>query len=1129
MSSQHYAQQQQQQQQVVRQLQAERDFSTTVEAVMEKMRLSHTEDAFLLPQLLHWVKTQRPNYMYTTVLSLAVLLQRLARAFSMRSVAPPPKKKAAIVAATTVGDVSTTTTAAAASSGVDPPGAPSLSQAAEPPPPGSASATPVVAAIQPKPTSTSTTAKPKKRKPFRSAKKLDLSPRVVESLKGFVADLAAAIPLILKHAEYEQRLNPQKPGIFVPQRAPTAVDIVDVCLELLEGCVTVMNHETLGSHNNNNNNKPPNAAMELFRTVLAKTTSHNNNNNKTPQQQPKTEEPVSPMDQLKFKTFCVKTLESSQSRTVHLVESFYDFRLMWNICHDQHSMVFVPRYAQEHHANNNNSHQYAIVNVTAPPNNHNNNDSSSRHANSILQEELAWKMTTWRVAKRQEEHPALCTRRQWLVAGAASLAILGLFPFFHRHPQAAAPAGKTVAATTTATATSSSSDKVNSNNKRPMTTTETTSTDPATSASSTPADAAGAAKKIRSSADSVIHNMADTAKSGAKAAKEKETKIVPGFPHGSCDKCAKQERTRHIVMHAARQAVAFLQWASINSAATADASASSPNLKGDNGKSPTEADLMPAEMEQELLQMARDLADFSTVPTLESDSWIDILKAAIQMKDSDEGGDDKDENSSTAEANLLHIIDKALVALKKDDDERLGTRVEAVSYVDENSLISQASRDSIDYLCQATTDRQKKRNELIACIPETSVPTPRRLDEIKQQQQMLIKQQQGGSGDPSQVSTGYQAGTNALVDQNRADSPPVMTEEMELNEWTIAVLSSLSAIGPSSMLVQQLNNIIISCSTKSIDGAAMTTSWQNVIVPVLNRFIVRMHDTVGDGQKQSSLPIEVSADGVARSTYRTQDTQLWAAIIQVFYQALELILTHEEHAANSTLVLTSDFHEALLACCYLSVAKGVIMTGKMQLVNPESHQIYAIMPLTGCTPFTYLKVTESFVRAMTVTTNGKVNSSTKNLLGAFGALPRLLQKEVKTSEIFVIESLLWARDHPNSLAEGYIVSAVADLKQEKQWPPDCLKPTLPEEIEDLDGESGMEENTAQSKNKEAAFVSYLMRKLMKIAHNRIHSICKMLEIPPEYPVVSQAWVAFRYLLRNHIELLYGRHIGKPCG
>ena len=1081
MSSQHYAQQKQQQQ-VVRQLQAERDFSTTVEAVMEKMRLIHSEDAFLLPQLLHWVKTQRPNYMYTTVLSLAVLLQRLARAFSMRSSgAPPPKKKPAIVAADP------------ASSSGDPPAAPSL--AAEPP---QSSSTPVVANIQPKPTTTTTTTKPK-RKAFRSGKKLDLSPRVVESLKGFVADLAAAIPLILKHAEYEQRLNPQKPGIFVPQRAPTAVDIVDVCLELLEGCVTNNSTVRTGSESNN---KPPNAAMELFRKVLAKSTSNN-----------KTEEPASSMDQLKFKTFCVKTLESSQSRTVHLVESFYDFRLMWNICHDQHSMVFVPRHA---HPNSNNIQQYAIVNVT--PNttttaNNNTNSSSS----SILQEELAWKLTTWRVAKHQEEHPALCTRRQWLVAGAASLAILGLFPLFHRHPPAA----------TSVVATATTSDTVNSNNKRPMTTTAET-TDPATStnssssssSSSAPADADSPATKIR-------NTTTDSAKTDAAVAKQ--SKIVPGFPHGSCDKCAKQERTRHIVMHAARQAVAFLQWASRNSAHTLDAG-SSPNPNGDNnGKSPSEADLMPSEMEQELLQMARDLAGFSTVQVLESDSWIDIIKTAIQMKDSDEGGDDKDGNSLTAETNLLTFIDKALVAMKKDDDERLGTRVEAVSYVDENSLISQASRDSIDYLCQATTDRQKKRNELIACIPETSVPTPRRLDEIKQQQQMLIRQQRGSGGDPSQVSTGYQAGSNALVDQNRADSPPIMTEEMELNEWTIALLSSLSAIGPSSMLVEQLNNVIISCSANSKDGAAMTTSWQNVIVPVLNRFIVRMQDTVGDGQKQNSAPIEVSADGVARSTYRTQDTQLWAAIIQVYYQALELILTHEEHAANSTLVLTSDFHEALLACCYLSVAKGVIMTGKMQLVNPESHQIYAIMPLTGCTPFTYLKVTESFVRAMTVTTNGKVNSSTKHLLGAYGALPRLLQKEVKSSEIFVIESLLWARDHPNSLAEGYIVSAVADLKQEKQWPPECLKPTLPEEIEDLDGKVDMEDDAPQSKNKEAAFVAYLMRKLMKISHNRIHSLCKLLEIPPEYPVISQAWVAFRYLLRNHIELLYGRHIGKSFG
>ena len=78
---------------------------------------------------------------------------------------------------------------------------------------------------------------------------------------------------------------------------------------------------------------------------------------------------------------------------------------------------------------------------------------------------------------------------------------------------------------------------------------------------------------------------------------------------------------------------------------------------------------------------------------------------------------------------------------------------------------------------------------------------------------------------------------------------------------------------------------------------------------------------------------------------------------------------------------------------------------------------------------------------------------------------------------------------------------------------------------DRAGKTDMEEDPVQPKHKEAAFVSYLMRKLLKISHNRIQSICKVLKIPTEYPVISQIWVAFRYLLRNHIELLYGRHIG----
>jgi len=109
------------------------------------------------------------------------------------------------------------------------------------------------------------------------------------------------------------------------------------------------------------------------------------------------------------------------------------------------------------------------------------------------------------------------------------------------------------------------------------------------------------------------------------------------------------------------------------------------------------------------------------------------------------------------------------------------------------------------------------------------------------------------------------------------------------------------------------------------------------------------------------------------------------------------------------------------------------------------------------------------------------------------------------------------------------VRVISELKQAQQWPPACLKATLSGEIEDLDDMDYMNEETAPETaakaHPEASFVSYIMRKLLKISYFRIKSICKSLNVPIEYPVVSQVWLAYRFLLRNHVELLYGRHIG----
>lgn len=55
-------------------------------------------------------------------------------------------------------------------------------------------------------------------------------------------------------------------------------------------------------------------------------------------------------------------------------------------------------------------------------------------------------------------------------------------------------------------------------------------------------------------------------------------------------------------------------------------------------------------------------------------------------------------------------------------------------------------------------------------------------------------------------------------------------------------------------------------------------------------------------------------------------------------------------------------------------------------------------------------------------------------------------------------------------------------------------------------------------------MSYIMCKLLLLAYRRIEALCNYLKVPPDYPVKSQVWATFRYLVRNHIELLFDRHV-----
>jgi hypothetical protein len=93
------------------------------------------------------------------------------------------------------------------------------------------------------------------------------------------------------------------------------------------------------------------------------------------------------------------------------------------------------------------------------------------------------------------------------------------------------------------------------------------------------------------------------------------------------------------------------------------------------------------------------------------------------------------------------------------------------------------------------------------------------------------------------------------------------------------------------------------------------------------------------------------------------------------------------------------------------------------------------------------------------------------------------------------------------------------------WPPEPLEPTLPEEVEDIGHAKSTTVTQPETRLiEDHKFVSFVIRKLLKIAYFRIQALCISLSIPNAYPIARQAFLAFRYLLRQHIGLLNDRHV-----
>mmetsp|Transcript_20912 Transcript_20912/g.51866 ORF Transcript_20912/g.51866 Transcript_20912/m.51866 type:complete len:1273 (+) Transcript_20912:136-3954(+) len=370
------------------------------------------------------------------------------------------------------------------------------------------------------------------------------------------------------------------------------------------------------------------------------------------------------------------------------------------------------------------------------------------------------------------------------------------------------------------------------------------------------------------------------------------------------------------------------------------------------------------------------------------------------------------------------------------------------------------------------------------------------------------------------------------INQRRGNvETPFINDAAEMNEWTLSILS-LSVIKPTDSLLTYIGEN----DRMRGDGSSCL---QDVIVPVLNRGALRIQNAIRSASNVNSEAMEtklsvgrrdgqVYVNGVVDNI-----VQLCASIVGFYYYSLEAIIQDEMDRMDflgsfGSQLQSRPFHRALLACCYSCVLKGVGMYPKLLLNKMcEDVTIQALMDCTESDPFTLLKVTEAFCRALIAI---KEVTQQQNGFPVVSGLPLTINKHAQKVEAQLIDSLLWSKPSASELsAETCFAHSIKTMNSlPGAWPPDILEPILPEELTNLESESSKSTDVRYKpsfgSSSEANFVSFVLRKLLKIVFFRIRAICAALDLSNEGALQTQILVAFRYILRHHISLFIDRHV-----
>ena len=353
------------------------------------------------------------------------------------------------------------------------------------------------------------------------------------------------------------------------------------------------------------------------------------------------------------------------------------------------------------------------------------------------------------------------------------------------------------------------------------------------------------------------------------------------------------------------------------------------------------------------------------------------------------------------------------------------------------------------------------------------------------------------------------------------DKTTAVRAHIGLNEWCVSILK-MKVAKPSSRLLIYLK------ASDDLNRKERTkvVGWRHFVVSILNSVVFSLTEEKMEGEETEPMLVSRECGQVELDDANNPDKRLCLSVILLYYHALENILHHEtsrlKKVAHPSLVRSESFHRGVLACCYLCIVKAFGENNQVTGTHSGPH-VMAILARMESTPYSFLRVSGFFRRAM---------ESDAHLPG----LPDILLSHISHCEVISLDSFIWMKDTDHG-AEGSIMKGISELqvlqldqdgRANLRWPTHVLEPALPEEREDYESAEDLHPITISDQLQKASpnqrYAVYVVRKLLQVVYSRISVLCNALKIPEELPVASQTWIAFRFMMRHHVELLLDRHV-----